>query len=73
MGVLGIYLFVFCSYENIEVTCCFPLLFMKLYFGYLFFENGIADNVSEESLTNVFVFFGFVHEISEENGEMNYI
>jgi hypothetical protein len=46
---------------------------MKLYFGYLFFENGIADNVSEESLTNVFVFFGFVHEISEENGEMNYI
>ena len=47
MGVLCVDLFVFFSYEDLEVTVCLPFVLVELDFGDLFTEDCFADDCSE--------------------------
>jgi hypothetical protein len=73
MGILSIDFFVFGCNKDIKIAISLPLMLHHFYFEYFFLEDAITDNIPQQSITNILIFFMFVHEISEEDGEMNNI
>lgn len=45
-------------------------MFSELNATDFFLEDGLADQISEQAIASIFVFFIPVHEISEEKGEI---
>lgn len=71
MSIFSIDFFIFGGHEDLEVTSSLPLLLVKFDFSDLFFEDSITDDVSQQSLANILILFGFIHKISEEDGEVD--
>lgn len=71
MAVFCVDLFVLFCYENLEITVCFPFVLVELDFCHLLAEYCLTDDCSEETVTDVLIFFVEIHESSEEYREID--
>ena len=66
MCIFCVYFFVIGCDIDFKVSLCLPLMFSELNATDFFLEDGLADQISEQAIASIFVFFIPVHEISEE-------
>jgi hypothetical protein len=71
MCILSVNLFIFFSHKNVEISSSFPFHFFELYFANFLFEDSIANDQAQEPIANILKPFIFIHEISEEDGEVD--
>lgn len=71
MSVLSINFFVLRRNIDFEVSISLPLLLVEFNFCNFFTEDGLADDGPEEAVTYVLILFVLIHEVAEEDGEVD--
>lgn len=71
MLVFGVYLFIFFNDVDFKVSVSFPLRLLDFYHGDFFRKNSLANVVSEELFAYRSIFLALIHEVSEEEREVD--